>query len=124
VPILRWECMAGSFPAPSLADDQHLTAAGPRPALILSFDVEEHDRIEEATAASLVSSPEMKGHYADRMERATRRLLARLAQTGTQATFYIVGEIARSHPKLVFDIAFAGHEVGAHSWDHRRVSRF
>ncbi len=92
------------------------------PSLILSFDVEEHDRIEAATAITVPLA--MKGHYAERMEYVTRRLLDRLAHTGTQATFYIVGEIARSHPRLVFDIAYAGHEVGAHSWDHRRVNRF
>jgi polysaccharide deacetylase family protein (PEP-CTERM system associated) len=116
--------MTGSLPATSQATDPPFAAAGLRPSLILSFDVEEHNRIEAATAAGLTFSPELKGHYADRMEWITRQLLTRLAQTGTQATFYIVGEIARSHPRLVFDIAYAGHEIGAHSWDHRRVNRF
>jgi polysaccharide deacetylase family protein (PEP-CTERM system associated) len=58
------------------------------------------------------------------MEAATRRLLDQLAAAGVKATFYVVGEIARSHPQLVRDIATAGHEVGSHSWDHRRVHRF
>src|SRR5262249_32672923 len=40
------------------------------------------------------------------------------------ATFFVVGEIARSHPGLIRDIAAAGHEIGSHSWDHRRVHRF
>src|SRR5581483_8378867 len=37
---------------------------------------------------------------------------------------YIVGEIARTHPALVRAIHEAGHEIGSHSWDHRRVHRF
>ncbi|CAN5368977.1 DUF3473 domain-containing protein [soil metagenome] len=115
--------MTGSSTLPSIS------AAVPplghfAPSLVLSFDVEEHDRIEAAVAGGVSASPELKATYAGRMETVTRHILDRLAATGTQATFYIVGEIARSHPRLVFDIAYAGHEVGAHSWDHKRVHRF
>lgn len=93
------------------------------PPIVLSFDVEEHDRIE--AAANLSVSPELKRTYADRMELATRRLLDRLADAGgVKATFYIVGEIAENHPKLVRDVAAAGHEIGSHSHDHRRMHRF
>jgi polysaccharide deacetylase family protein (PEP-CTERM system associated) len=90
--------------------------------VILSFDVEEHHRIE--AAARLTCGDDRKREYADRMEASTRRLLAQLADAGAAATFYVVGEIAVSHPRLVRDIAAAGHEVGSHSWDHRRVNRF
>src|SRR4051812_49776348 len=58
------------------------------------------------------------------METTTRRLLDQLAAANAKATFYIVGEIARTHPDLVRAIHDAGHEVGSHSWDHRRVHRF
>jgi polysaccharide deacetylase family protein (PEP-CTERM system associated) len=91
-------------------------------ANIASFDVEEHHRIE--AAVGLAVSAELKADYAARMESATRRLLDQLAAAKILATFYIVGEIARSHPWLVRDIHAAGHEVGSHSWDHRRVHRF
>jgi polysaccharide deacetylase family protein (PEP-CTERM system associated) len=94
------------------------------PSLILSFDVEEHHRIEAAQAGSITVPASLMQTYADRMESSTRMLLERLAATGQIATFYIVGEIARSHRRLVSDIAYAGHEIGAHSWDHRRVHRF
>lgn len=92
------------------------------PSLILSFDIEEHDRIE--AASGLAVSELHKEIYAERMETVTLRLLDRLARTGTLATFYIVGEIAKSHPKLVAEIAAAGHEIGGHSWSHQRVYRF
>ena len=89
---------------------------------IASFDVEEHFRIEAAVGLNI--TPELKSEYGRRMESATRRLLEQLARTNSKATFYIVGEIARSHPPLVRDIAAAGHEIGSHSWDHRMVNRF
>ena len=91
-------------------------------AVVLSFDVEEHDRIE--AAAGLNVSADRKSEYADRMDSTTRRLLDVLGENGVPATFFVVGEIASSHPKLVRDIAAAGHEVGSHGWDHRRVHHF
>lgn len=91
-------------------------------ANVASFDIEEHDRIE--AAAGLTCSAELKSDYAARMEASTRRLLDQLAAAKVAATFFVVGEIARTHPKLVRDIHAAGHEVGSHSWDHRRVHRF
>src|SRR5690349_6502564 len=90
--------------------------------VILSFDVEEHHRIE--AAAGLTVPADRKRAYADRMERATRDLLALLADAGAGATFFVVGQIAETYPRLVRDIAAAGHEVGSHGWDHRRVHRF
>lgn len=89
---------------------------------VASFDVEEHYRIE--AAVGLTVSAELKAEYAARMESTTRRLLDQLAVAKVAATFYIVGEIARSHPQLIRDIHAAGHEIGSHSWDHRRVHRF
>ncbi len=89
---------------------------------VLSFDIEEHHRIE--AAASVTCSPEQKAAYATRMEHATRRILDQLAAAGVKATFFIVGEIARTHPALVRAIHEAGHEVGSHSWNHQRIHRF
>lgn len=91
-------------------------------ANIASFDVEEHYRIE--AAVGLTVSAELKADYAARMESTTRRLLDQLSAAKSLATFYIVGEIAKSHPQLIRDIHAAGHEIGSHSWDHRRVHRF
>jgi polysaccharide deacetylase family protein (PEP-CTERM system associated) len=89
------------------------------PAVILSFDVEEHYRIE--AAASLTVPEERKSYYRGRMEGVTYWLLEMLAARGISATFYIVGELAFQSRGLVRDIAEAGHEVGSHGWDHRRV---
>ncbi|MCI0459246.1 MAG: polysaccharide deacetylase family protein [Gemmataceae bacterium] len=97
----------------------------PRPYhtdIILSFDVEEHFRIEAAAALSI--DPALKAHYCDRLEPATRWLLDQLARFDAKATFFVVGQIARSHPGLVRAMAQAGHEVASHSWDHRRAHHF
>ena len=89
---------------------------------VISFDVEEHHRIE--AAAGLSVPPDRQRDYAARMDTTTRRLLDQLAAADVKATFYVVGEIATTHPELVRAIHAAGHEVGSHSWNHRRVHRF
>src|SRR3954468_11803916 len=72
-----------------------------RPAVnvanVISFDIEEHHRIE--AAAGMTFSAEARTDYTARMEAATRRLLDQLAAAKVEATFYIVGEIARILPK-------------------------
>ncbi len=90
--------------------------------IILSFDVEEHFRIEAASGLEIDSG--LKTHYGFRMEATTRQLLDVLADRAIKSTFFIVGEIARLNPALVRDIHKAGHEVASHSWDHRRVHHF
>jgi polysaccharide deacetylase family protein (PEP-CTERM system associated) len=93
------------------------TAAPPR--VILSFDIEEAYRIE--AAVGLTVDADRKAVYAQRMEDATRWLLDCLAARGILATFYVVGEVARDRPALIKAMHRAGHEVGSHSWDHRRI---
>ena len=100
------------------------TAAAPReqPAsVVLSFDVEEHFRIEAAAALAL--DPRLKEHYCQRLEPSTRWLLDQLERFDLQATFFVVGQIARRHADLIRAMARAGHEVASHSWDHRRLHR-
>jgi len=92
------------------------TAAAP---VVLTFDIEEHHRIE--AAAGLRVEPEIKGTYHDRMCRATEWILGQLGALQIQATFFFLGEIAKSNPRLVRTVRQAGHEVASHGWDHRRL---
>jgi polysaccharide deacetylase family protein (PEP-CTERM system associated) len=94
----------------------------PAQAIVLSFDVEEHYRIE--AGSHLDMGPEYRRHCRERVDVATRWLLEMLEEAGVRATFFIVGQIARDNPRLVKDIAAGGHEVASHGWDHQRVHRF
>jgi polysaccharide deacetylase family protein (PEP-CTERM system associated) len=49
------------------------------------------------------------------------RMLETLDRYGVKATFFILGEVARSFPDLVRRIAAAGHELGVHGFTHRPV---
>jgi hypothetical protein len=91
------------------------------PQYVLSFDVEEHDRIE---AAQGLLRPIWQCHeYARRMEVRTRDILTWLASYRQRATFFVVGETAQNHRKLIQEIVAEGHEVAAHGWRHERVDQ-
>jgi polysaccharide deacetylase family protein (PEP-CTERM system associated) len=98
-------------------------AGVPHPAeemrIILSFDVEEHHRIEAAVGLSV--DADLKSHYSERVDESTRWLLDELARHDVKATFFVVGELARDNPGLIRAIHRAGHELASHSWDHRRL---
>ncbi len=92
------------------------------PRVILSFDIEEHYRIEAARGLNV--SSEQIAHYRERMDWTTRWLLDQLGPRGIRATFFIVGQIVQHNPGLIRAIHAAGHEVASHSWDHQRVHNF
>jgi polysaccharide deacetylase family protein (PEP-CTERM system associated) len=99
--------------------DSPLTAALGLAPLILSFDVEEHHRIEAASGVGV--GIQAQAGYHQRMREATEWILDELAQRQILATFFILGQIAKSNPKLVAAVSEAGHEVASHGWDHRRI---
>ncbi len=86
---------------------------------VLSFDVEEHHRIESARGVEVSST--LREHYSQRMEDSTRWLLDELHAAGVRATFFILGQAARARPALARAVHEAGHEVASHGWDHRRL---
>jgi polysaccharide deacetylase family protein (PEP-CTERM system associated) len=88
-------------------------------ATVLSFDVEEHFRIE--AAAGIQVEPAAMLRYANRMESMVSWLLEFLDGRTIKATFFIVGQIAVERPALVRAIHLAGHEVASHSWEHKRI---
>jgi polysaccharide deacetylase family protein (PEP-CTERM system associated) len=91
------------------------------PKVILSFDVEEHHRIE--AASGLAIQAEQRAHYRTRLDTSTNWLLDTLADARTHATFFVVGEIALHNPDVIRRMAREGHEVASHSWDHGRIQR-
>jgi polysaccharide deacetylase family protein (PEP-CTERM system associated) len=93
----------------------------PAPACILSFDIEEHHRIEAAAHVYVRDSQRID--YAQRMEESTRGILQLLDRANCHATFFILGDLAKRHPDLVRDVHQAGHEVASHGWDHTSLLR-
>jgi polysaccharide deacetylase family protein (PEP-CTERM system associated) len=57
-----------------------------------------------------------------RVEANTRRLLDLCARYQVKGTFFVLGWVAERWPQLVRDIHAAGHELGTHGQDHRRVT--
>jgi len=52
---------------------------------------------------------------------STRRLLELLDRREAKATFFFLGWVAERLPDLVREVHGAGHEVGSHGYDHRRL---
>jgi polysaccharide deacetylase family protein (PEP-CTERM system associated) len=90
---------------------------------LLSFDIEgfieaSHDsmHVPEAYISEALEAEEI--------ELNTLEILQLLADFDQKATFFILGRIARDMPSLVRQIAEAGHEIGCHSFYHRRLFHF
>ncbi|MFB9307025.1 polysaccharide deacetylase family protein [Kibdelosporangium philippinense] len=54
----------------------------------------------------------------------TEQVLAALADHGATATFFALLSRARRHPQLLAEVVAAGHEIGLHGVDHRRLTGF
>ncbi len=52
---------------------------------------------------------------------STRKVLATLGSFGAHATFFVLGEKARTAPEVLREIAAAGHEIGVHGDRHDRL---
>lgn len=86
----------------------------------LTIDVEDYYQVE---AFAYRISPEMWPQFPRRVADNTRRVLDLLEKCEAKATFFILGWVAEREPGLVRDIVAAGHEVGCHSYLHRRLWR-
>jgi len=56
-----------------------------------------------------------------RIEQTTDRLLELFDSYNVRATFFVLGWIAKKYPRIIYTIAQTGHEIGCHSFQHRRV---
>lgn len=48
----------------------------------------------------------------------TSRILDQLAESGSSATFFAIGRLARRYPHVVRQALTEGHAVGCHTWRH------
>ena len=86
----------------------------------LTFDVEEYFHAE--VFAGVVRASQWPG-LESRVVAATERLLGLLAETGTAATFFVLGWVGERHPALVRAIQDQGHEVACHGYGHQMITR-
>ena len=87
----------------------------------LTIDVE---GFAESHAQSVAVAPDLlEAPLMDReIEENLSVTLDLLAEHRVTATFFFLGRIAQTSPGLVRRVADAGHEVGCHSYYHRRIT--
>jgi polysaccharide deacetylase family protein (PEP-CTERM system associated) len=84
----------------------------------LSIDVEDYFQV---SAFEKVAPPDKWNLYESRVFKNTLSILDILEQRNVKATFFIVGWIAERNPELPKDIVDRGHEIGCHSYWHRKI---
>lgn len=84
----------------------------------LSFDIEDWFHLVEIEA---VADPRKWDSLPSIVERYTELIVQTLDEANVKATFFMLGWIADRHPRLVKLIADRGHELGTHSFWHRKV---
>ena len=84
-----------------------------------SVDVEDYFQVQ---AFAHIVPRETWESWPSRVEQNTRRILELLDATGSKATFFTLGWVARRHPALVREIASRGHEVASHGMFHQMLT--
>jgi len=87
----------------------------------LSVDVEEY---YHAAIFRAGTGPLETRSLESRVGRSVDQLLALLRAHGASGTFFVLGEIAERHPRIVRLIAAEGHEIACHGGHHDDVYRF
>lgn len=87
----------------------------------LSFDIEDWFHLVEIDAVRDPADWPRLSRESSLVERYADLILRVCAEHGTRATFFVLGWVAERHPALVRRIADAGHEIGTHSYWHRKV---
>ena len=86
----------------------------------LSVDVEDYFHVE---AFASCISPHDWDFYTPRVVQNTIKVLELFEKNKVQATFFILGWVAERFPKLIRQIAAAGHEIGCHGFAHQLIGR-
>jgi polysaccharide deacetylase family protein (PEP-CTERM system associated) len=93
---------------------------GPSVVSGLSVDVEDYYQV---WAFEDVIRREDWPTYPSRVEANTRRTLELFADARVTGTFFVLGCIAKRHPRLIKEIVAAGHELASHGFDHFPIYR-
>lgn len=84
----------------------------------LTIDVEDYFQV--AAFADIVS-PGSWNDMEPRIQTTMPVILDLLKEHGVRATFFVVGWLAEKKPELVRHIVAEGHEIGCHSYWHRKI---
>ncbi len=84
----------------------------------LSFDIEDWFHLVDIDA---VADPTAWPDFPSIVERRTDEILSICDEFDVKATFYFLGWIAERYPQLVRRTVEQGHEIGTHSYWHRKV---
>ena len=85
---------------------------------ILTVDLEEWFVVENLRD---VIAREEWDELPERVEKNTREILSLFDDYHVRATFFVLGWVAEKYPQIIKEISIAGHEIGCHSYYHRRV---
>lgn len=85
---------------------------------ILTVDLEEWFVVENLRG---VIAQEEWEELPRRVEENTRRILELFSDYKVRSTFFVLGWVADKYPDIIKEISLSGHEVGCHSYYHRRV---
>ncbi|MFF2909579.1 polysaccharide deacetylase family protein [Paenibacillus sp. NPDC057934] len=91
------------------------TKAAPIQHLALPATVTETAVVQQVTAKA---SKTVYLTFDDGPSKITREVLDILQKEGVKATFFVLGNAAKSHPELINAIWEQGHAIGNHSYDH------
>jgi polysaccharide deacetylase family protein (PEP-CTERM system associated) len=84
----------------------------------LSFDIEDWFHMVGIDA---LEDPNTWDSFPSIVVDYTQAILDTLQEHKVKATFFMLGWVAQQHPQLTAEIASRGHELGTHSFWHRRV---
>ena len=82
---------------------------------MLSFDIEDGWSIFSRDLLAKEIEP------TDTVVRDTQWILEALEQKNVKATFFILGDVAKTFPNLIKQIADSGHEIGVHGFSHKQI---
>ena len=85
----------------------------------LSVDVEDWFHPEAVREYVPAATDELEA----RAEGVVQRLLPVLDAAGVRATFFVLGAVAERAPRLVEQLAAAGHEIASHGYGHRMITQ-
>ncbi len=86
---------------------------------ILTFDIEFwYSDIIENDSLSNEEKRQLKNFFPESVD----KILNLLKKHNTEATFFILGQVAEEYPGLVKKIIGLGHEIGSHSYTHRKIN--